>query len=101
MDSLIMMVVVVVVGFVGYLIYTKVEKHMLREQTDAVVIQAMEKQADVCLIQYRKADGKTVTLRVPEGEYNRSKEGEPGQLTWIKDSFVEFESEDPLRKFRG
>ncbi|MBQ7860041.1 MAG: hypothetical protein IJ347_07930 [Faecalibacterium sp.] len=101
MNSLLGMIVIIVVIVVGYLVKNKVEKHMLREQTGEVVIQAMEKQGEVCMIQYRRPDGKTITLRVPEGEYNRSKQGEPGVLTWIKDSFVEFESEDPLRKFRG
>ena len=101
MDSLIFMLGIMAAALIIYVVKTRVEKHMLREQTAEVVIQAMEKQAELCLIQYRKADGKTVTLRVPEGEFKRSKEGEPGTLTWIKDSFVEFESEDPLRKFRG
>lgn len=101
MSSLIGMIAVIVLVFVGYLVKNRVEKYMLREQTAEVVIQAMEKQGDLCMIRYRLPDGKTITLRVPEGEYARSKEGEPGTLTWIKDGFVEFESEDPLRKFRS
>jgi len=100
MDSLIFMIVLVVLFFVGYLVKNRVEKHMLREQTAEVTIQQMEKQGDTCLIAYRAAGGKTITCQVPEGEYNRSRVGETGTLTWIRDSFVDFESEDPTRKFR-
>lgn len=101
MESLILTIVFVVVCVLIYVLKNKLEKYSLREQSAEVVIQAMEKNGDTCLIQYRKGDGKTLTLRVPEGEYNRSQVDEPGILTWIKDSYVEFESQDPLRKFRG
>ncbi len=100
MDGVIGLIVLAVVFIGGYFAFTKLEKFRLREKTAEVTIDSMESRGDVYMIGYRTAEGKIIAVRVPQGEYERSRVGDEGTLTWIRDSFVEFESEDLQRKFR-
>lgn len=93
------LIAIVIVG-VFFLVRYLVDKIGSREVTEQVTVAGMERAGEACYVTYRTAAGKQRRCRVPEGEYQRTREGETGKLTYKRDVFVEFEGDDPFRMHR-